>query len=661
MSAPNLTLVSQSFDTLLPDGTHYYSQTNPSNVVARIGERRKIILTLNASDPIVGYPTSLAGYNLFLNIGLFINTSIITSITGPGVNYWSAPLPNPIVPNQDITAALVVGTGYADVSKNYTVTIRTVTDTQIRVTIEYYQIYDTGSYLNPIPEDNHSKLLKDRISNSIELTTSGDSVYTNANCVPRIRIYLEDSTNALNNSTYQVNLTGYGAGFYAKNKHNAAPYFSNPVFTLTRSAVVVTGLSTSADTKVSFKITNPAGVLKVFAWLIRVDTFDDTVDFLTNYEASFADVITSGSGHNKIKSPLTSPTHIGSNVYESTFFIDKTQLVQDTRYRIICIAYYANGSVEVNSYISDEYAVDAYPCYQGDGIDFTANLADYDKVYTGNNLECVVEERMRSMIQMDYTLDKWKDDIFNRLGLVVTNDIRRYLTNIDLEIYETYTDPLLGTVKNIFDRKNAVKLNATTYSTPSGMVLNFGTDLARFYYYWRNRYEDHLPCIQTLVNGVAQTPVFETQNWADKTLYVEWRLKFIYDDYTTPFSDTIILYQMIRVADYNREILIKNQDTTQPNKTSFCKGEEMCLYGELATVSPTDYHIINNIEASPGNSSTIEESEQWVGGVLDQLTTDKIYDQDSAFGANKKGNFCIDTTKLIAGLTYKISMIAKKI
>ena len=660
--AITLTLNSRKIDTLLPNGSSYknFPDVDIPTSKNRIGEWKKLTLGYTSD-------TNLSGINIYINPGLFLPTGFVNTLTGgSGSYYWSYPLPNPIV-NALYTCNLLTN---GQDGKNNLVQINVTSALTFEVHIYFYQIYDIETYLNPPFAQESVALLKDKISNGSLLTVSGSSIYTDPTVDGRVYIYAQDSADASNKGWLEITLNGYKAGFYAKDTHEAAPYFTLPIWTLT--GTVNGKLNTGSSTNVSFKITSPATVTKVLMWIIRTDLhFPFSVNFLGYYESDFQDIILGGPSGTKISGPYTSPAPLGGGVYESTFKVLPGQIIPGAKYRFIAVVYEKAGPVyETNSFITDEYDVNTAAPYAGVGLSFIGKLDDYNREFTGNQLTCVIEERMRSKLQINYTANAWKNSILARLGLVVPNDIRKYLVQVTFQIYEQYNDPNFGQVRNIFDERIAYKVNATSYTTDGNDIvtpfLTFGVDNATFAAAWRNRYE-LIDCLRTEINGVVNSTKLANQYWGGTAKYIDWTLLFVYDDYIVPFSDTLVYTQAIGVKDYEADIggilSIEAQDPDNEDKDFWCPGEEFCLQANLTVLTPTDYNLITNIEVEPGSINTIEESEQWVGAQLPQLTTTKTISQETSFSQTtaNKAKWCHNTALLTVNNTYKISAIAKKV
>lgn len=659
--AITLTLTDRKLDTILPNGTSYknFADIDIPTSKNRIAEKKKLTLEFSSD-------TDLSGINFFINPGMFLPVGYVNTITGAGSFFWSYPLPNPIA--NGLYTCVYQGTGFSE-GKNTLVQINVTSNTTFEIHIYFYQIYDIQSYLNPPLALESEALLRDKITSGSQLNVSGSSVYSDINVDGRAYIYCQDSADASNKGWIEVTYNSYKAGFYAQNTHQAAPYFTTPVWALT--GTVNGKINIGSTTNVSFQITSPSTVTKVLMWLIRTDQhFPFGVDFLNYYEADFQDIILGGPSGGKISGPYTSPTLLGGGVYEVTFKVIPGQIVAGAKYRFIAVVYEKVGiTYEVNSFISDEYLVNTAAPYNGVGLSFIGKLHDYNREFLGNQLTCVIEERMRSKLQINYLANAWKNSILSRLGLVVSNDIRRYLVQVTFQIYEQYLDINLGQIRNIFDERIAYKINATTYTTDANdsatPFLLFGVDNATFAAEWRNRYEQ-IDCLRTEINGIVNSTKLANQYWGGTAKLIDWQLKFVYDDYVEPFSDTIIFTQAIGVKDYEGDVggilKIEAQDPAKEDKPFWCPGEEFCLQADLTIGTPSDYNLITNIEVAPGSINTIEESEQWVGAQLPQLGTTKTINQETSFSQStaNKAKWCHQTGLLIINNTYKVSAIAKK-
>lgn len=667
-----LTSLGTEVKTLLPDGTEYMTVTGLQN---SIGEKKRYTWKFSTAY-------NMESVNIWAKIAIYqqgVLNAAPATIKVPVDHAFTFPIG--LTPGKYPMALLVPVGVNINVNNNLQCYIDIISSTHWNLVIEFYQIYDETTYQSQGNQDNHKKLLCDIKNAPVDLVLGPAKTCYNSNisnfCIslrlekdgqvhpeayPDVFPYT-DNGNPFTGGTWV-------AGFFNRNANNNPPYFTVPQFLLTRSTLPVTNFSASFKTDVDFRITSPSIVTKVLMWIIRTDKFDNTTDMVSNYEANFEDIISSnaniGAAGNKFSTPVTNITALGAGVYKVAFSIDGANLFNGGKYRLIAIVYDKDtGAGFVNSFISEEYVVNGLPCYDGNGFDVRAVLDDYNKQFSGNNLQCCIEERMRSKVKLDFAFNKWKDDIQARLGLTVPNDIRYYLTGVKCEILEEYTHPVLGSVVNIYDSKTSNRYGANLYSAQSGMTLNFGNNWSEFQYEWRNRFENGTLCMQTLINGANTIPQLGTQYWGGKNLTVRWTLLFFYHDYSSPFYDEVVINQKIRVKDYGemQVAYFDNEENEFGPLKNICNDEPVCFGGILQNPSLTDRKLITNIYPLGSSVNSLEEAEVWVGGQLPQLTTDKIVNQDEDFSvidSETAALFCVDGSKLLVNSQYVISALAKK-
>ncbi len=657
-----LTITGLTQETLLPDGTVY-----PGSFPRSIGEKKRVTWGFSTT-----YVPTLDDTNWWVYVGV-AKQGVITPILTKVPIFHSMSVIGTFTPGLYPMAMDVPVGANPNVNNNCQVFLEVLTSTTFNIILEFYMIYDETTMQNVSYQNNHNKLLMDMKTATSELAVSAaTNMYNSASPNFTINLLIEKPNQIHAPSTYLY--TDYAAPvigaqfssrFYNLNETGNAPYFSNPVWELSRTSVSVPNLSATVNTDVLFKIDSPTLPTKILAWIIRTDKFDDNVTMFDNYEANLVDVATGGTGIgvDKIIAPVIDIALVSGTTYKCGFTLDATKLSNLGKYRLIAIVY-DSANLEVNSFISDEYSVDSEPCFDGEGFDAIASLDDYNRQFLGNDLECAIEERMRSKLKLYYPFNKWKNDIFNRLGLTVGNDIRRYLTNVIVTIYDTTVDPTFGIIQNVYDYKSSLKYGVNSYTAQSGLTLSFGNTWAEFVYEWRNRFETNIPCIGTLVNGIPVTPPQSDQYWGGKTLTIAWKLYFTYDDYNTPFTDEVVFFQQIRVKDYSN-ISIKHIYTGPrggyDEVVDFCQGEAPCFTSEID--SPlSDRKLIVNIVPDGGSVNVLNEAEDWEGNQLTQLTTPSITNEDENYviaGPLTNAGFCIDTSKLSVN-SYQVSALAKK-
>lgn len=656
--AMNINYIDFKVAVLLPNGTEYIKDYVSSVPFPTIGEKKRAIMSFTTAY-------NMANVNLWIKFALFNQGifSVSPSIAKSPMDY-AITFP-PTITAGTYPIAFICPSGFnSNVQQNAEANLIIVDSTHFRIEFDFYQIYDELSYQNTSIQDNHSKLLKDCSVAPSELVISSNKNCYNSNLSKLCTTFrFEKGTDFSDISMSSV----WNSSFYNKNPINNSPYFNTPVWTLERTTPV-TNLSTITNTNVKFNINGATAVTKILGWIIRTDNFDNTVFMFDNYEADFKDIISTNPDLNdKIIAPIVDISLLSGSTYEVQYTIDASKLVGGAKYRLIAIVY-DNVGLKSNSFISDEYIVDHVPCFDGAGFNLIGSLSDYDREFTGSDLECVIEERIKSKIYFDYTANQWADDILDRLGITTSNDFRRYLTKVKFDIYDENNVVGLGVVRNYYISETSNKYGINSYTSVNGMNLDFtNIDEPIFSFDWRNRFENNIDCLLTTIDNVPVTPVQAKQYWGGKTLKVRWQLFFYYDDYATPFEDIIEMFQQIRVLDYgNMKVLHDNVDGIRSNwneTANCCQGDEFCMGGVLDnSLDAIDRRLIVNICPNLASVNNLEEAEAWVGDELPQMTTMSITNEDidyTTIYTKKAARFCIDTSKLSVN-SYKISAMAKK-
>lgn len=656
--AMNINYIDFKVAVLLPNGTEYIKDYVSSVPFPTIGEKKRAIMSFTTDY-------NMANVNLWIKFALFNQGifSVSPSIAKSPMDY-AITFP-PTITAGTYPIAFICPSGLnSNVQQNAEANLIIVDSTHFRIEFDFYQIYDELSYQNTSIQDNHSKLLKDCSVAPSELTLSSNKNCYNSNLSKLCTTFrFEKGADFSDISMSSV----WNSSFYNRNPINNSPYFNTPVWTLERTTPV-TNLSTITNTNVKFNINGATAVTKILGWIIRTDNFDNTIFMFDNYEADFKDIISTNPDLNdKIIAPIVDISLLSGITYEVQYTIDASKLVGGAKYRLIAIVY-DNVGLKSNSFISDEYIVDHVPCFDGAGFNLKGSLSDYDREFTGSDLECVIEERIKSKISFDYTANQWADDILDRLGITTSNDFRRYLTKVKFDIYDENHVVGLGVVRNYYISETSNKYGINSYTSVNGMNLDFtNIDEPIFSFDWRNRFENNIDCLLTTIDNVPVTPVQAKQYWGGKTLKVRWQLFFYYDDYATPFEDIIEMFQQIRVLDYgNMKVLHDNVDGIRSNwnaTANCCQGDEFCMGGVLDnSLDAIDRRLIVNICPNLASVNNLEEAEAWVGDELPQMTTMSITNEDIDYTTiyeKKAARFCIDTSKLSVN-SYKISAMAKK-
>lgn len=684
-----LTVVEAKVMTLMPDDSVFKTYTISGGSWAhaenRIGEKKRLQIEYNSD-------VDITGHNFYINTALFMREDGNIYYTGKGTVHYFCNIADATAGNvyNAVLSTTLTMAGFDIISnRNFTVRVLTNGTTNFKIQVDFFMIADTS--------DNYMRFNHDKGINTLTTDANApgiilDATNSNIGLLPKYSVYAQDSpplpfspiirsprvyiyaekpgSFPLISTSKEFKFMGFKAGFYNQNAWQTAPWFTQTGFVLKRGGNVVTDLSTNMDTDVEIYATSGDAanhVTKFVVWIMRMSQFSYYNDFYTNLDAEFQVIELANVSTTKIKAPMTDPTNTSGNIWKGTFKVGPLPLT-DT-YRFVGIAYSDNVGYKVNSFISPQYSVVfgvKGPEFNGEGFSVRAALDDYNRQFEGNNLECAIEERMRSKIKFEFPFNQWKNDILARLGLVVGNDIRRYLTRIDVLIYEEYTDPNFGNIKNFVDFKTSNKVGTSSYSPQSGLTMLFSNSWAEFIYEWRNRFESNIPCVATAVNGISVNPVLGNQYWGGKTLKIKWTWTFTYDNYTIPFSENIEATQQIRVKDYG-EMAVKyvDEDESDYGDVEYvCNDDqEVCFAGVLQNPSLPDRKLIANIYPTGSTVNNVEESENWVGNQLPQLGTNKIpitSEDYQELYSETAARFCIDVTKLVVNSQYTISAMAKK-
>lgn len=683
----NITRTSYRINTLKPDGTPIsvaVDYTDPSSYDrAAIAELKEFesLYTLVAGDNFSGKTIFITGGTL--NIGnsyptgsptsgyRFTVTNSVTNTTVYNVPYIGCT--NNGAQNE-VFKVTVEFTGLGQIIVAQTVKIK----------VQQIISYDINNYRACDFYDNQTRLLKSLPADASNLLASANtnSFYNNAQKIWASVVHFSEGSDFFRDEI-QV---PFQAAWYNKGILDAAPYFSDPAVALEVNGISATGLSPVKNTKVTLSNTCPVQPDYLIVTLIDVTNNNQAVTWWQNYDLSAAEIITiagvsSLPGYNsKFMSPSQVMTLVSGSTYEAFFEIDGTLLTAGNKYRIIWTLYnldpYYLIDDEINTFISEEFTANFYEPWDGSELELTGKLSDYQKVFLGNDLEVVPEERIKAILDLQYfdgVNNSLNDRLLERFGVAPTanpGDIRSSLkeVNITLSWEETISGQLH---KHIVDEVKILRTGVNTYLLPTGTeFIATGTDTSlpgfeqacRLAYTFRVRYEDDILNIRSYINGVLQSAPLATQNWIGKTILIDWSLLFEYELLSPVLQDTILFQHKIRPKDY--------ENTADPGDRflDFLSIDDelqvLCETDELCPVStkihlPDEYRHIVNLDRDSFKVQNIEEEETW-DGILPMSVSDKLTDVDSDYVYDTAG-FCVDLTALNKNQTYKYAAIAKKL
>jgi hypothetical protein len=657
----------QEISALFPDGTVIVKQLNPNPLTfSAIGEYKKLRLIdiQMAVDNVIGF-------NLRFNPTLYHNIVALPGLVGS--TYYE----------YEITASTVTGTEYqlnlvnSNSSQiNYKMFINfsdlTTAILTFTVSLFYYNTFDVNDWVKNTLYQNKDRFLKDIYNNATELDSSiNTSVYNHTTGDICMAVRMEVWDTITNEQFLQVYAVFVDSAFYAKDPLNVAPTFGVAVFDYLINGLPSTNqLSTSFDTQVRVTIPyNATAIDHVLAWLIRTDNVNNSVDFITNYDKSFAPITTIPAAgtvlDNAIVSPSEAPTVVGATT-EIYFNIDKTKINYYGKYRVIAIFY--DEDLCVNSYISDELSCMYEPLMTGDDFNVMGILSDYRGFNLGNYLRVAPEERMKTQIYLEYSFNKYKAAILARLGLTINNDIKTYLKKYTVELYTEVTAGLT-TTKQVLDRKIITNSGGVFTIDPAFAINESVGNYLWIRYPFRVRYEPNVLCMETWINGIQQLTSTGTQDWTGKTVYIKHSAEFEYIDYSPVFSETFDFIQKLSVGLYDNDA----EDTTgkaemgSSGDANVCQGEDACFVFWMVAIE-TDKLIGTFDKAIYGIGNIEEEENTWVpvalwSPLLPELSAHIISVNEEISNDSTgltKGKICVDTNDLVIGQTYKVSAISKR-
>lgn len=656
-----------------------YGYVNPiSDSVNIIGEKKRIEFVYETD-----YANPIDGLNFYINLGLFMPVGAINPIVGKGTVFFECAMPSSAVPgiypcNLNSTSTLF----NLEVFRNFYVEIHVFDSNTFSIVAEFYQTYDLLGYMtSSMVLENRTRFLKDKYNSSDENIVSGPSIY-NDGSVPydgRLYIYVENqSDNSINGKT-ETSFGGYVAKFYNQ-ASSTVSIESIKYYTIGSIPQEIPQPNLNVNTKVEIKLSTSALAFtpKIYVNVFKTNNSNNVLNFIDNYESETSLIDPAAPDQDLVSSPFVAPFDpdgFGIN-FTASFALQATALDAGDQLAFLFMIYDPTGvDVAGGGIVERAGPAQADIPYNGNGFTPTGTILDYDTEFTGNDVECVVEERMASKLVLDFPSDQWRNDLINRLGIDIgSNNIIEFLDRIKFTIYEETTAIIrwqpLATVENYFIERTMLKSNnnINPYTgTTDDFTIDFDTpDQLTLEAFWRNGFEFD-DCIRSIINGVDYGTKLSNQDWAGKTLKVEWELTFYYDTIPVPFIDIIIFGQQIRVNDYSSHIEIHTRSPSNEGDTTFCDNANIHFIAQLDVVDADDYKLINNFDVDPGSRVTMEERENWVGRKLPQLFSTKLANQEVDYTGQtidgvtygKAAQFDVVPIALPAGL-YKVSALAKK-
>lgn len=640
--------------------------------VNAISERKKLYCTFDVETAAEGEEQMvLAGSKLYVSFAMFLPKGLAVDFPNAVPNTgFSVIIPQSMYefPADGMEMQFYsLGVTTPQNAKNYKCYFHWITETSFAIELEYYNTFDEDAYMNGVSKSNQWRFFSE-YWNQNNTNTVSESVYA------------EEKELRMISHLIREELTEDGLKYTETQEHRL---YSGQIDSFDSEGEVEGGdgedletISTIFETPVTMRIYTAENTIdKFYAKLIRIQERSE-LDFVENYDIQETQLEDGGDptpGENAFIGPVVITRDDAEGFYQLEFSINPAFIDELSMYRIIINAYETSsgevarsttsGPIPSSSIVSYCGSTESVGCasyeYPTDLL-FTATLADCNQEFNGNFLTCVIEERMRSKLIVDYSDNRWKNNIDCRKtgsvggDTINTNDIRKYLESIDFEIYqEGFSAIFGGTTKHVHDFQTVTRNNVNQY-TSSSSNLSFTVDTVNeqliMYYDWRNRNENNTYNLYSYFNGQQFLPI-DNQYWGGKSFFIKWRLNFNYYDFRQPFTESLDIIQKMVVKDYDTNITV----TPTVDQDFVCPEEVLCYDGSILFSDPEDYKLINIFELSPGQ---LYEEENWVPAILPQLSSIYFNTQDADYTGGD-AHFCIDPSTLNVNQSYNFSTIAK--
>lgn len=661
-----ITLVSSSITTLDEASNELKSVTQSGDGVIttdlNVISQRKVLkarFTVETADE-PEYQIALLGSKLAINIAMFLPTGVASYLEKPQTGF-SYNIPSDLTPSETPTRVempfFCTGSLRPEAVRNLNAWFYYYDTDDFAIEIEYYNRFDENGYLNATSKSSAWSFIGEQW-NEPNAKMIDASVFSTDKDL-RVLTYLE---NALGEGEQQ-------------------PYSELQEFTILTTTVgrydsavsIVNGLgenltyiSAVVDTDITVRINATSETLTDFYLKLIKITEDSAYNFITNAGITDNQIIDSNAVNNVFKGPFDYALNTYDGIfYELTCTIDHTYIEAGVQYRIIAVGY-DSSLTEYNIGISEQLAGQSYVPYclsecedsyeTPSSLIFTGSLTDIHDEYFGNNLTAAIEERIRTKLIVDFSDDRWKNNLdcrVNALGseILTTNDIRKYLNGVKLEFYHTYSDTI-GTVVDTLDLQFINKTGVNTFNSPA---ISFAFDMTgetlTMYYDFRNRNETSASALSSTVNGLPYSPILGNQYWGGKSITIRWSLTFFYFDFPQPFTDTLYYTQTLNVRDYTSDVTL-----TPYTDEVFCSQGQFCIEAAIVFASPENYRLVATRQLNEG---VITEHENFTPDNLGRQTDASMASAEDDYTGGR-AVFCVDPSALQVGNIYKFSAMAKQ-
>lgn len=507
---------------------------------------------------------------------------------------------------------------------------------------------------------NPRRLLYAATTEGLPLTLSQPSVYLNNRAWRlTLRHFVPPST-----WTGATLLPLRNSRWYDRDILNNPPAeFSVPAFDLLINSIPATGIGSVDATEVQFEAqTTLPGVTPIYAWayLIRTDTANNSIDWFDNYAGAFAELQTTPAGVLALPAPYDSritgaPAIIGPaealqqlspGVVTASFTIDSTYIIAGASYRIAMICWWDTGAgIDSYSFLSDEY-----PTIDTAGacpMPPEGRLIDYRTVHPNHLVNAAPYERIRA--EIDWNAGPFEACRPTQSAQVTASQMR-------VLIYEE-----VGTTRHVLAEYVGTKQTPTLIQSSDGKLVatwNGSAQQWRAALDFRIRWEANQPNlydIDTTTN--TQGPATSNQDWGGRTVWVEWT--FVLENPPIAPLDEYVYRQRIDVTTVDGCFTWELLDSAGNTLRDWCNDAgqvQICVSG-CAGLAATDRLIFAAVPADYPLARLREFDPDT--GELPQLGQGPIIQADATWDAEGRACFRVDAEQVQELVQYRFVVIQK--
>ena len=631
-----------SFD-LRPDG----SAGSFDNPALSIGADVELLGELQTDAPVSGGLAGLAG--------------TLYAVLQPFQPVGNPPLPNLVPPTAfyalQITNATPVNAPLAMTFTGSNPQVNGMLAVEIDDTATNYVLRFTGRFtmledLGPAPVWQNSRRLLFTVNGEINaLANAAPSVYSGTR---ELRLAVRHLANSVWSA---ADLVRNRAARWYNSEPNAAPPTAVTNFSLALAIAnqPATQVSSVEPTEAIITFDSPHPQTRLLLGLIRTDA--------ANQSATWFDAVAGGFAY-LVNQPTTAflPVHRGLPIFRGpatpiapatpptwsgSFVIDPANIVAGATYRLIAVVFYGPPSVDEDSYsfITNELPTLDVPSPCPPVLN--ARIIDYRTQHPSILTGAACYERLRAETD-------WHGANYAacRAAKGFPETLQATASSVRVRIYEQ-----VGPNRRVYADHVAPKVNATTMA---GGALSATWDGARWRaaYDFRVRWEPGVPNLYDLDSSGSVIAPTGNQNWAGKTLYIEWLFTLAHT-LPKPYETTLEFRQRFSVASASDCFRFEFFDANGKPTSSLCAGSgnmTICVNACFG-YSGGDRVILAMLPENYPLTS-IREYESWVGQ-LSQLEQGPVVFGDSTWDANGRACFVVDTNQLLNLTQYRAVIIVK--